>query len=190
MRTVKRDLLVLGSLLLLGTLSLTGCTPEPAPRATETAAPTDAPVFASDEEALAAATEAYAAYLAAGDAAEESGTPSRAHFFSLSTGDAHKQDLSVAASFDERGWRQVGSTSFDSMSIQSTEINADSRWEIKAYVCLDVTNSDIVDSSGTSVAKADRSLRLPLEVAFLGTGQSGDHLQITESKVWSGSNFC
>jgi Na+-transporting methylmalonyl-CoA/oxaloacetate decarboxylase gamma subunit len=187
MRTVQRDLLVLGTLVLLGTLALTGCTPEPAPRASETTAPTDAPVFASDEEALAAATEAYAAYLAAGDAAGESGSPSRNHFLSLSSGDAYEQDLSVGASFDAQGWKQVGSTSFDSMAIQSWAITTDEKWRIRVYVCLDVTNSDIVDSSGTSVSKADRSLRLPLEVAFVGAGQD---LQITESRVWSGSNFC
>lgn len=189
MRTVKRDLLVLGSLL-LGMLALTGCTPEPAPRASETSVPTDAPVFASDEEALAAATEAYATYLAAGDAAEEAGTPSREHFLSLSSGEAHESDLSVAASFDEKGWKQVGSTSFDSMTIQSAEINEDEKLEIRVYVCLDVTNSDIVDSSGVSVSQSDRPLRMPLAVAFVGTDQSNDHFQMTESRVWSGSNFC
>ncbi|TFC56302.1 hypothetical protein E3O62_12560 [Cryobacterium sp. TMT2-15-1] len=193
MRTVQRDLFVLSSLLLLGTLALTGCTPEPAPpapQASETSAPTDSPVFASDEEALAAATEAYAAYLAAGDEAEESGSPSRELFLSLSSGEAHRQDLSVAASFDDQGWKQVGSTSFDSMAIQSTKITVDGGWEIKVYVCLDVTKSDIVDSSGTSVSKTDRPLRLPLEVAFIGTEQSSNYLQIAESRVWSGSNFC
>ncbi|TFC81198.1 hypothetical protein E3T23_06845 [Cryobacterium cheniae] len=187
---MKRDLLVLGTLLLLGALSLTGCAPEPAPRASETTAPTDAPVFASDEQALAAATEAYAAYLAAGDAEEGAGTPSRDQFLALSSGEAHEQDLSVAASFDEKGWKQIGSTSFDSMAIQSAEINEKRRWEIRVYVCLDVTNSDIVDSFGVSVSQPDRPLRMPLEVAFVGTDQSNDHLQMTESRVWAGSDFC
>ncbi|MCY7289278.1 MAG: hypothetical protein LH624_13780 [Cryobacterium sp.] len=190
MRTVKRDLLALITLTLLGALSLAGCAPAPAPQASETNGPTEAPVFASDEEALAAATEAYAAYLAAGDAAQESGTSSRELFLSLSSGEAHEQDLAVGASFAEKGWKQIGSTSFDSMAIQSAEINADENWEVNAYVCLDVTNTDIVDSSGTSVSKSDRTLRLPLIVAFVGTDRSGDYLQITESRVWSGSNFC
>ena len=193
MRTVQRDLLVLSSLLLLGTLALTGCTPEPvpqAPQASETTAPTDAPVFASDEEALAAATEAYAAYLAASDAAGEAGTPSRDLFLSLSSGRAHEEELSVATSFDERGWKQIGSTSFDSMAIQSVEINAEKKWEIRVYVCLDVTKSDIVDSSGVSVSQPDRPLRMPLTVAFVGTDQHIDHFKMTESQVWSGSDFC
>ncbi|TFC95128.1 MULTISPECIES: hypothetical protein [Cryobacterium] len=188
MRTVTRDL-TLSTLALLVALSLAGCTPEPEPQASESTAPTDAPVFASDEEALAAATEAYAAYLTAGDVAEGPGTPTREHFFSLSAGDAHEQDLSISSSFDEKGWTQIGSTSFDSMAVQAIKINDENMWEIRAYVCLDVSASDIVDSNGVSVSKANRPLRVPLEVAFI-RGQDNGHLQVSESRVWSGSNFC
>jgi len=76
------------------------------------------------------------------------------------------------------------------MAIQSVEINAEKKWEIRVYVCLDVTKSDIVDSSGVSVSQPDRPLRMPLTVAFVGTDQHIDHFKMTESQVWSGSDFC
>ena len=188
MRTVTRHLTL--SLALLSALPLAGCAPEPAPQASQTTAPTDAPVFASDAEALAAATEAYAAYLAASDVSGEAGTSSREHFLSLSSGEAHEQELTITETFDEKGWKQIGTTTFDSMEVQSSGRNAKERWEVRVYVCLDVTNSDIVDSSGSSVSKVDRPLRMPLEVAFVDTVENHAHLQLSESRVWSGSNFC
>ncbi|MBC7441765.1 MAG: hypothetical protein H7311_04470 [Ramlibacter sp.] len=183
MRTVTRALLTLSALVLLGGPALTGCAPTPAPKPAATAA-TDAPVFASDAGALAAATEAYAAYLAAGDSGGN-----KDDYLALSTGRAHDQDVTASATFEDRGWKQTGVTSFDSFAIQSSTLSADDQWEIRAYLCLDVTKSDVVDSSGVSVAAVDRPLRLPLEVAFV-TSSPSENLLIAESRVWSGSNFC
>lgn len=174
---------------LLVVLALAGCAPTPVPTpATHSA--TDAPVFASDDAALAAATKAYAAYLTASDSSGAVGSRTRLAYLALTTGDAHEEDLSAEQSFDERGWHKIGATSFDSMTIQSSTPNTKGVWEIRTYLCLDVTNSDVVDGSGRSVAHAGRPLRLPLEVSFIATRKGAPDLYVSESRVWSGSDFC
>jgi hypothetical protein len=172
----------------LALLALTGCqsTPTPVPTSTATA---DAPVFASDEEALAAATEAYAAYLKASDESWSGGSTTREEFLSLSTGKAHEDDVAANKLFMDRGWRKVGTATFDSMQLQSSNPHGGG-WEIRVYVCVDVKNSDVVDSSGISVAKPDRPLRMPLEVALVAEEGDQSNLLISESRTWSGSNFC
>ena len=55
-------------------LGMGGCVaPTPDPTPSTSAAPSASPLFNSDEEALAAATEAYAAYLAASNAVGQGG---------------------------------------------------------------------------------------------------------------------
>jgi hypothetical protein len=168
---------------------LTGCAQPPVTVPTTPAA-TDAPVFASEEEALAAATDAYAAYLKASDDSWAGGSTTREEFLALSTGQAHDDDVAADALFTERGWKKTGVTSFDSMLLQSSGPSGGGEWEIRAYVCVDVTQSDVIDNSGQSVAKKDRPLRMPLLVAFVPSQNNSSILRVSESTTWSGSNFC
>ena len=186
MRTVKRDLLVLGTLLLLGALSLTGCAPEPTPRASETTAPTDAPVFASDEEALAAATEAFAAYQAmSSQIAQEGGIdPERMREYAI--GAALEAEIESLNGLAAGGLRGVGALGFDSATLQEADLGTG---RIETYLCLDVSGADVVNGEGVSTVPADRTLRLPLQVGFTLVSDS-DHLLVETSESWSGTNFC
>jgi len=175
---------------MLALLALAACAPAPTPAPSHTAVATDAPVFASDEEALAAAKKAYAGYLAASDASGSLGSESREVFLALSIGEAQADDRSAETLFDERGWHRTGTTTFDSMSVQSAAPNEAGEWEVHTYLCLDVSESDVVDVTGASMSKADRPLRLPLEVAFLTGARIKSNLLVSESRVWPGSNFC
>lgn len=168
--------------------ALSGCTPTPAPTPIPSST-TAAPVFESDEEALAAATEAYAAYLKASDASGGAGTDSRSTFLALTVGEAHKDDLEAEKLFDDRGWKKVGTTTFDTMQIQSSSFSG-GQWEVRTYLCLDVSATDVLDQAGASVVKADRPKRLPLEVAFTNKDDTSKTLLVSESKVWSGSDYC
>ena len=190
MRTVKRDLLVLGTLLLLGALSLTGCAPEPAPRASETTAPTDAPVFASDEQALAAATEAYAAYLVIIDTLLADGGRDTSGLADVTSEKALKAETDSASLYLDRGYRSVGSTSFDSMQLQSIEDDGRGRTVVSAYLCSDVTGVDVVDSAGASVVADDRLDRFPLQVTFQNSKVASKDLLISSSASWTGKNYC
>jgi len=171
--------------LLLGAV---GCTAAPT-SAKPSPTPTVVPIFASDEEALAAATEAYANYLRVHDEFWADGGSSEGEYMSLSTGGAHDGDAESIEKWRANGWRAVGITTFDSIRLQSVELE-DGAQQIRTYLCLDVSQGDVIDSQGSSVAKPDRPLRMPLEVEFEATSSDSADLRISRSEVWSGENFC
>ncbi|ASD21460.1 hypothetical protein B7495_04590 [Cryobacterium sp. LW097] len=169
-------------------LGAAGCTAAPKP-APPSPTPTITPIFASDEEALAAATEAYANYLRVRDSFWADDGSTEDEYLSLSTGTAHDGDAQSMEKWRANGWHAIGITTFDSMRLQSVDIDAGSQ-QIRTYLCLDVTQGDVIDSEGSSVAKPDRPLRVPLEVEFEVASSASIDLKISRSEVWSGENFC
>ncbi|TFB76039.1 hypothetical protein E3O21_11300 [Cryobacterium flavum] len=180
-----------------GTLSGCSAAPTPSPHgssepaAEATAAPTETPpVFASNEEALAAAAAAYGAYLTAGDTAGAEGSDSWIKYLALTTGLERDDEVKTKKELEQNGWRFSGTTSFDSMTVQSFNPRPDGRWEVRAYVCLDLSQSQKVDASGIVVSDPNRLARWPLVVTFKTPDEISQQLLISESTVWSGSNFC
>ncbi|WP_104100228.1 hypothetical protein [Cryobacterium sp. M96] len=191
MRTVQRDLLVLGPLLLLGTLALTGCTPEPvpqAPQASETTAPTDAPVFASDEEALAAATEAYAAYLRTSDEISAAGGVGSERMEPLVSSGLLQSELEGFQGFVDANARSVGATTFIVHGMQSAAYLRPEQTTISLYVCENVTGLDVIDPVGNSLVLASRQPITPFEVQF--KMDAGLRLILEYRSAWRGENFC
>jgi hypothetical protein len=168
-------------------IALSGCATPATPRAT-TNPPTAAPVFESDEEALAAATEAYANYLATYDE-YWAGNATKNEYLDLSIGAAHEAELESMEEWEQKGWRAVGTSTFDSISLQSVS-HSESGWKIWTYLCADASKGDVVNADGVSVAQPQRPLRLPLEIEFTTSTSSPSDLKISESRVWSGTNFC
>ncbi|WP_165789146.1 hypothetical protein [Cryobacterium zongtaii] len=166
-------------------LGAAGCTAAPKP-APPTPTPTITPIFASDEEALAAATEAYANYVSTYDASWADGDGSMSDYLALTVGEAHANDERSFGEWTSKNWRPVGTTSFDSVQLQSVSQTDSGAWQIRAYLCLDASDGDVVDASGISIARADRPMRVPLEVAFVTESPTSDVLRISESNVWSG----
>ena len=174
-----KPLIPVGSLALV--LLLSGCgdpttTPSPPP------SPSSTPVFASDEEALAAAEQAYAAYLAVSDAilADGGKDPDRIDPF---VSDGYLEDaLAGFDKYENGSLHTSGATAFDTVSLTNlTEDNLD------LYLCLDVSQVRILNSAGTDITPANRTERLPLEVGFL-LDASG--LRLERSESWSGDDFC
>ncbi|MET1002316.1 MAG: hypothetical protein ABWZ15_10945, partial [Acidimicrobiia bacterium] len=107
--------------MLLAALAASGCAPEPA--APHTPAPTSTPLFASDEEALAAAEEAYAAYQEVSDRILADGGSSPERLLDVAT---EKQYEYEKPGFDEarsRNFHSTGASTFDTMSIREREIS-------------------------------------------------------------------
>jgi hypothetical protein len=168
-------------------IAVAGCASTPAPQPT-TNPPTAAPIFESDEEALAAATEAYANYLATYDA-YWAGNATKNEYLDLSIGAAHEAELESMGEWEQKGWRAVGTSAFDSISLQSVS-HSKVGWKIRTYLCADASKGDVVNAEGVSVAPPQRPLRLPLEIEFTTSTPSPFDLRISESRVWSGTNFC
>jgi len=148
-----------------------------------------APIFASDEEALAAAEAAYGEYLAASDAinAKDGNDPQSIAPF------VHAEYLPTVLeefeSFESRGLSEKGNLSFDSMELQQYEDALSGPARVVVYVCVDASETRVIDKKGDDVTSPDRRTRVPLEVVF-ETDERMKDLLIFASDVWSGEDFC
>jgi len=167
-------------------LALTGCvggTPLP----TLPPTPTTTPIFASEEEALAAAEEAYAAYSRISDLISAEGGRDAQRIAPYVTEEVLASELEAAAFLESRGWRAIGHptvTKFDLQQYSETRTQA----EITVYVCLDVSTVAIVNADGKDVTPANRDSKVALEVGF--TGNARDALLISSSEQWPDSSIC
>lgn len=179
----------ISALLLAGlvALTLTGCqtddpivVPQPEPSST--------PLFASEEEALAAAEEAYAGYLAASDAVLADGGANPERTYEYLTETMQLQQAESLKLYTDSGWHSTGTSSFDRFDLQQfLDYGADGA-EVTAYACLDVSKARILDEAGADVTPSDRPDRLPVELAFVAEGSA--EMKIDRSDLWSGDDFC
>jgi len=175
----------MGAMAVLVTLALSGCTRQPAaPLPTTTT--TDARVFASDAEALAAATAAYAAYQEMSSLIGHEGGSLPERMSRVSAGEALESETASFVDMASKGLRGVGELAFDSLTVQSADL---STGMIQAYLCLDVSKTDVVDANGESSIPADRATRFPLHVNFV-LDTAAQKLIVDTSESWSGKNFC
>lgn len=140
-------------------LALTGCAPaskEVAPEPTAAAAP-----FASEEEALAAAVEAYARFLEVADSIGHDGGRDADRLESVATGVFLTASADGLSSWVEKEWRQIGFASFGDVILQQY-------WGggIVVYLCEDVSAIDVIDADGRSVVSADRPSEYYFQVEF------------------------
>jgi len=174
------------ALVLVGALSASGCASE-APAADPTPTPRATPLFASDEEALAAAEEAYAAYLAVTDEIFADGGNDVAALSTVATGKQLSDDTAGFFEIRERGYRSVGSTSFTEIELQQYEADADALQSVATvYLCEDVSKIDVFDGGGVSVVQPDRPDRTKFEVTFDRSGSSSAGLLVASREVWAG----
>ena len=189
MLTGRARTLATTTLAILITFGASGCfalteTPEPSASAT----PSASPLFASDEEALAAATEAYAAYLRVSDEILADGGRDPGRLLEVASSDVAASESEALREFVENNWRSSGSSTFDSVRLQSRTGDRDSGETVVLYLCVDASDVDVVDQSGISVVSPSRIARTPLEVAFTRVADSP--LVVTAKSVWTGANFC
>lgn len=149
--------------------------------------PSVTPVFASEEEALAAAGDLYGKYVAFANALGQSGWADPSGFEAYVRGEALDDELSSAKSFAEKGWVQHGDAVFDTLSVQQYEDGGPGLVEITVYVCSDVTAVDVIGPDGSSVVSPTRPDRQSLEVEM--DDVDGD-LKIVRSDAWSSTSFC
>lgn len=149
----------------------------PAPPAT----PTAEPVFASDEEALAAAKDAYRKYLAVLDAILAEGGVNGERLLDVASSDVLAQEEPGFRDLQSRHLRGSGSTA-TTVTLQSADLMAG---EVVAYACDDISSTDILDADGNSVVGGPRTTRFAYEVAM------GGRPLIVQSRLpWSGSGVC
>jgi len=185
MRTGTQRLAALAIVVALG-FGMSGCVGgDPMPTLPPT--PDSTPIFASEEEALAAAEAAYAAYSeVAGQIANDGGgQPERISPYV--TARQLQNELDTAAYYERNGYRVAGEPSVMSVVLQQY-LEAAGAAEITIYVCLDVTTARVFDQSGVDVTPSNRQEVGALEVVLVG--RSAAELQVDSSELWSDSSFC
>ena len=185
MRTAPALLVILAL-----SLALTGCVPDDDPIVVDPE-PSASPIFESDEEALAAAEEAYGAYLSISDQVLNDGGAHPERLLALVTEDLYSHLLSGFESVAEKGWHGTGATVFDTSSLQSYFNDAlPGEQLITIYACVDLSNVDVLDASGASVVTPDRIDRSPYEVGFTTVDLGDPSLLVATEEPWGGENFC
>ena len=176
-----------GSLL----LGAAGCTaPSPSEPAPTSNPPTVAPVFASDEEALAAATEAYGKYVETADLIINEGGTEPERIVRYTSGELAQTEMQSFESLQREGLRGIGTSEFSNLSIQTFTPDApDGQAILTAYVCSDVSGTDIVDSGGHSMLAPERNPKTPFLVVF-DLNSQGNRLVVSGESVWEGSGVC
>jgi predicted small lipoprotein YifL len=177
---------VLGAVAVLGMLALSGCgTSDPLPTLPPT--PSSTPVFASEEEALAAAEEAYAAYSEASDLIASEGGSNPERITSHVTKDRLADELRGFKTLSDAGLRIEGSASFDVLGLQRyEEISGEA--EVAFYICWDTTAARVISATGEDVTPPDRPDRLVLEIVM--TTVNGDLPLVLESDEEWPSGSC
>jgi hypothetical protein len=169
-------------------LTLGGCVPEE-PDRTPAPDPTSTPLFASDEEALAAAEEAYGRYQAVEDEIFAAGGVGSERIREVAVRDALE---AAQLGFDEllaNGYKGLGRTKFDSFELQQYSPDAVIEDSVVAYVCLDFSEADLVDQANNSIVNPNRLVRQPFQVSF-DTRLTTKDLILASRDPWAGLEAC
>jgi hypothetical protein len=177
--------MLVGAVTVAGMLLLSGCGGgDPIPTLPPT--PTATPIFASEEEALAAAEEAYAAYREMSDQISAEGGVDPERIAPFVTDSRLADELRVFATLREASLRIEGEASFEVLSVQRyEEFGGDA--EVVFYACSDLSGSRVIDEDGEDVTPLDRRDRLMLEVV-LRTLEGQLPLLLESDSVWPGED--
>ncbi len=152
--------------------------------------PTSTPVFASDDDALAAATEAYAKYLAVSDEITADGGLNAERISDLVTLQQYESEAEAFDEYSDRKLHTQGNSAFDIVGLQRYSPGTNGSAEIGVYICVDVSGVKIMNSLNEDVTPASRMNRYPLEVEFEVSGRSPEEIKVARSETWSGTDFC
>ncbi|RJT92036.1 hypothetical protein D6T64_00850 [Cryobacterium melibiosiphilum] len=170
--------------------ALSGCaaTPEPAPP-TSAPSPTETftPVFANNDEALAAATAAYAAYQEMNDVILQAGGQQPERIEPYVAAERLPVEIQEFQDFQNIQAHTVGASAFVITQLQSARYQTVEQTDIVVYLCDDLSEVDMVDPAGMSLLAGDTSRRTPFEVRFKF---EGGVLVLYGRDFWNGGGVC
>jgi len=150
--------------------------------------PSVAPLFASDQEALAAATAAYEEFLRVSGEILRDGGAEPERLKPLVSDDVYSNEAEGFATLVANNWRATGhSKLIGSVLQQHTPGNVD-QFEVVTYACVDVTDTDVVDEDGVSQIALNRQVLLAFEVVFSAVSRS--ELVIERKTLWDSEAAC
>ncbi|WP_148040180.1 glycosyltransferase family protein [Cryobacterium tepidiphilum] len=177
----------------LALLAVSGCsaTQTQTPVAIPSSSPTPAPLFANDEEALAAAKKAYAAYESISDLILREGGEDSGRVKPFTSAELAETDMAAYSRARSNGWHSTGESAFDNLTLQSVDESAPHGVAvISAYLCSDVSEVDVLNRSGKSIVAASRKVRIPFLVTFDLQSSGSADLVVGSREVWEGEGVC
>lgn len=174
---------------LLGALLITGCATQD-PAASPAPRPTSTPVFASDEEALAAAEAAYAEYLKVSDAIAADGGAGVDRLEPLVTAEWYEKELVAFKNLRETGRHQEGTTSYSNVQLQQVEPDGTGGTLLTIYACSDSSGTSFVNSDGTDGTPEKREVSVGVEVIFITTYSTQPQLRLSNYSPWPDDSLC
>lgn len=165
-------------------LALAGCAPQ-VPVDPPEPSLSSSPVFASDEEALAAAEEAYRAYLAVSNTILNDGGNKPERIRKVAAEEFADLEITGFEEFARNGWSSTGSSRL--VQFVGQAVNLGGAPAVSAYVCLDVIAVDVLDGRGDSIVTKARPIAQAFEVSFELEGRG---LLPSAQEPWSGDDIC
>lgn len=161
----------------------TASTPSPSP------VETDAPIFASDEEALAAAVASLLAYA---DTSARITGPEQADPEKIRSTVSPKLAESFVPEFEALRTANlvlIGLTRVENAQlIERKEVSGSA--EISVYFCRDVSETRVVDATGADVTPATRPDRVPMKSSLISADLNSETLLVEDIEEWSGAGVC
>ena len=182
---------VLSCALLLGTAACASPDGD-APRASTTApsaAATDEPIYASDEEALAAAVEAYEAYSEMSNRIANAGGEGSESIATLVTEDVNEALQAEFAAIREGELRTVGTTIVYGGLLEAWE-TSEAEIEASALFCRDVSGTRVVRKDGSDATAPDRDVIQAVRVTFVSGPGNPNDLLISGVERWQDESHC
>ena len=177
------------SLAAVALLLLAGCSAAAQPVQLSSTPVTQAtPMFASDEEALAAAELAFSNYMEVGDQIARDGGASPERLKTLVSQDLYEQEVISLKFYEDGKFHAVGSSGFDSWAVQAIEVGEELT-NVEVYVCLRFSDLRILDLAGNDVTSNSRNPDFPM-VVKLNASATINRFIVSSTNVWTGTNFC
>lgn len=179
---------LVGAVTVAGMLLLAGCGGgDPIPTLPPT--PSATPIFASEEEALAAAEEAYSAYLEMSNLIGSEGGIDPERIAPLTSGDFYQSALDGFQTLRDNEWRTIGESVLQGAQLQFADLTGQiEEHAVAAYLCVDVSGVDVVDRAGASVVSPDRPALQAFEVFFDLTSEGS--LVPSSRDAWETEAMC
>jgi hypothetical protein len=140
-------------------VGLAACQPEPQPSAS-------GPVFASEEEAFAAAEETYRAYVDALNQVDLSDPETFEAVYAWTTGELNATDRKNFSSWHADGYEKSGDAVITAMTGAEVRGLETSEPTVILDACYDVSGVDVRDGEGVSIVSPDRPAVQSLSVTF------------------------
>lgn len=169
-------------------LALSGCVGAPAPTATTSASSSAEPIFASDEEALAAAEAAYERYSRVLNevAADGNQNPERVR---IAVTEGYSSEVEgLFQDLSQRGLRIEGMSTVDSLKLVE-RFEGDGDAHVVVLLCSDVSQTRILNSEGADVTPSTRPDRSAIQATLVSSPDDPRTLLTDEEDPWTG-DYC